>query len=128
MGPTLRAEGAGAQGWISRAAPKHDSTASGRAWTHPGDVRVPSPKLRPLDDCAHAQGIHDAHSRDPPTDDRVVVVQANVVDQVNEDLSVAGVVTSRRDSDRAAPVGLKSHFVARERAVPLALVRAGAPT
>src|SRR2546421_7039834 len=56
----------------------------------------------------------------------VLVVEARVVDEIDEDLRVTGVVPARRDADRAAHVRPQPDLVAHERRIADVFVRAGA--
>ena len=59
-------------------------------------------------------------------EDGVLVVEPRVVDEIDEDLRVARVVSPRRDADRAAHVRPQSDFIAHEARVADVLVGAGA--
>ena len=69
--------------------------------------------------------IDDVHPGADAGEDGVVEVEAGIVDEVDEDLRVAGVGAARRDADRAADVHA-ADFVPHERAVAAVLVRARA--
>src|SRR6185295_16761186 len=80
----------------------------------------------PLDHVALENPIDDVDAVEDLAEDGVDVVEARVVDQVDEDLRVAGVVSARRDADRAADVRPRADLVAHEARVADVLVGAGA--
>ena len=57
-----------------------------------------------LDDVAFENLIDDVDAVQHLGEDGVVVIEARVVDEIDEDLRVAGVAAARRDADRAAHV------------------------
>src|SRR5207244_3825486 len=83
--------------------------------------------LDALDDVAFDDSIHDVDAVEDLRKDGVLVIEPRVVDEIDEDLRVAGVAPARRDADRAAHVRPRSDFVAHERGVADVLVRAGTP-
>src|SRR5690606_19376826 len=76
--------------------------------------------------CAFQHRIHRFHATDDFGEHRVVVIEADVVDEVDVELGVAGVPAARRQSDGATPVSDEAELVAGERAIAGVLVRRGA--
>ena len=62
--------------------------------------------------------VHDFDAVDDDAIHRIVVVEANIVRQVHENLAVAGVVTSGRKTDGATPMRQRPDLVSRKRGVP----------
>src|SRR4051794_29572940 len=80
--------------------------------SRPIDARSgPDHDLDLFDDVAFENLIHDLDSVQDLREDGVLVIEARVVDEVDEQLRVAGVAPARRDADRAADVRPQSDFV-----------------
>src|SRR5438094_2121417 len=82
--------------------------------------------LNSLNHVALENPIDDLDAVEHLCEDGVLVVEPRVVDEIDEDLRVARVVSPRRDADRAAHVRPQSDFVAPEARVAEVRVRAGA--
>ena len=65
---------------------------------------VRTDQLDALDHVAFEDGVDDVHAGDDRAEHGVDVIEPRRVDEVDEDLRVAGVAAARRDADRAAPV------------------------
>ena len=97
---------------VRNARGKHHG-ASGR---HDGDA---------LDHVAFEHLIDDVDAVQDLGEDGVDVIETRIVDEIDEDLRVAGVVAARRDADGAAHMRPRADLVAHEARVADVLVRAG---
>src|SRR5438093_9847476 len=82
--------------------------------------------VNPIDHVAFENAIDDVDAVEDLGEDGVDVIEARVVDKVDENLRVAGVVAACRDADGAAYVRPKAHLVAHVAGVADVLVGAGA--
>ena len=80
-----------------------------------------------LDDIAFENPIDDVDAVEDLGEDGVLVIEPRVVDEIDEDLRVAGVAAARRDADRAAHVRPQADFVAHEAASPTYSLAPGLP-
>src|SRR5687768_17334242 len=112
-------------GWQRRPTAKANLAARGTASFARRSAR---PKhLDPRNDVALEDPVHDAHPANYFGEHGVVVVEAKVVDQIDEDLRIARVAPAGRDAERAASMRAQAKLVAHESVMPDVLVRPRTP-
>src|SRR5437764_4429267 len=79
-----------------------------------------------LDDISLQYLIHHIHPVQHLRENRVLVIETGIVDEIDENLAVAGVAPASGDADRAAHVWPRSDFIAHVGRIAHVLVRAWA--
>src|SRR5262249_29196765 len=82
--------------------------------------------LDAVDHIALENPVDDVDAVEDLGEDRVLMIEARVVDQIDEDLRIARIVAARGDADGAADGRSRADFVPHERRVADVFVRAGA--
>ena len=84
--------------------------------------------MRCQDGSALLQTVDDVHAAYDLAEDRVVVVQAEVVHHVDVQLRVSRVSAARGQPDRTSPVAEQADLVPGERTIPPVFIRSGTPS